>query len=131
MPTKPNQSASWQGVHVVAFPCNQFGQQEPGSNSDIRQFAEERGLTVNEPGSRFHLMAKADVNGAEKATAWDKLLEVTSSGHKATQWNFATKFVVKCADEAGKCSITRMDGFGTMETLRQQAKEVYPSQGEL
>lgn len=27
------------GFEILAFPCNQFGGQEPGSNSDIKQFA--------------------------------------------------------------------------------------------
>nr|APC94015.1 glutathione peroxidase [Symbiodinium sp. clade A ex Anemonia viridis] len=118
-----------QGAHVVAFPCNQFGRQEPGSDAEVMAFAKDRGLKVNEPGSNFHLMSKVDVNGPDQAPAWKKLLEVTNSVNKKTNWNFATKFVVKCDDAAEQCSVTRVDGFGTMETLRQKAPEVYSSKG--
>lgn len=42
---------------MLGFPCNQFGAQEPGSNSSIKQFAKSAyGVT-------FPLMAKVDVNG--------------------------------------------------------------------
>ena len=41
----------------TGFPCNQFGGQEPGSNQQIKKFAEKKyGIT-------FPLFAKTDVNG--------------------------------------------------------------------
>jgi len=44
-------------VQVVAFPCNQFGAQEPGTNQEIKKFAYGHGFTGV-------LMDKIDVNGA-------------------------------------------------------------------
>src|SRR5215468_9402924 len=46
------------GFAVLGFPCNQFGKQEPGSESDIKSFCDTRfGVT-------FPLFSKIDVNGA-------------------------------------------------------------------
>ena len=45
------------GLRIIAFPSNQFGSQEPGSNAEIKHFAESKfGVT-------FDMMAKTDVNG--------------------------------------------------------------------
>jgi len=44
------------GFEVLAFPCNQFGGQEPGSKEEIRSF-------VNGYGVRFPVFGKIDVNG--------------------------------------------------------------------
>ena len=45
-----------QGLEVLAFPCNQFGGQEPKSNAEIKAFAQARG-------AEYPLFAKVDVNG--------------------------------------------------------------------
>ena len=57
-----------QGFEVLAFPCNQFGKQEPGTPSEIREFAAGYGLDVNKDGSRFHLMEKINVNGRSEGS---------------------------------------------------------------
>jgi len=44
-----------QGLEILAFPSNQFGEQEPGANSDVQQFCE-----INY-GVNFPLFAKSDV----------------------------------------------------------------------
>jgi glutathione peroxidase len=44
------------GFTVLAFPCNQFGAQESGTNEDIKAFAAGKGAT-------FPLFSKIDVNG--------------------------------------------------------------------
>ena len=31
------------GLGILAFPCNQFGNQEPGSKGEIKEFARQRG----------------------------------------------------------------------------------------
>jgi len=77
------------GFEVVAFPCNQFGGQEPGTADEIAQFCE-----VNF-GLSFPVMAKIDVNG-ENATplyAWLKTEAPGLLGSKAIKWNF-TKFLI-------------------------------------
>ena len=44
------------GLEILAFPCNQFGKQEPGSAADIRSFADGYGVA-------FDMFGKVDVNG--------------------------------------------------------------------
>eukprot|EP00898_Chlorokybus_atmophyticus_P006128 jgi/Chlat1/6516/Chrsp45S05997 len=46
-----------QGLEVLAFPCNQFGNQEPGTNKEVEAFARARGAS-------YPLFAKSTVNGA-------------------------------------------------------------------
>jgi len=45
------------GLEIIAFPCNQFGGQEPGTNAEIKEFATEC------YGATFPLMSKSEVNG--------------------------------------------------------------------
>jgi glutathione peroxidase len=86
--------ALWQkyrerGFEVVAFPCNQFGGQEPGSADEITSFC-----TVNF-GVSFPLMAKIEVNG-DAATPLYNWLKAEAPGVLGTQrikWNF-TKFLI-------------------------------------
>jgi glutathione peroxidase len=82
------------GFEVLAFPCNQFGHQEPGSAEEIAQFCQ-----VNF-GLSFPLMGKVEVNG-EGATPlyrWMKDHAPGLLGTKAIKWNF-TKFLI---DRQGK-----------------------------
>ena len=86
--------ALWQkyrdrGFEVIAFPCNQFGGQEPGSAEDIASFCE-----VNF-GLSFPLMGKVDVNGDDAAPIWTWLKREAPGllGSKSVKWNF-TKFLI-------------------------------------
>nr|AFI55001.1 GPX1a [Chlorella sp. NJ-18] len=54
------------GLEVLAFPCNQFGAQEPGSNSEIKSFAERKGF-------KGPMFAKTDVNGPNALPLFDFL----------------------------------------------------------
>lgn len=78
-----------QGLVVVGFPCNQFGQQDPGSASEIAQFCQ-----INY-GVTFPMMAKVDVNGPDASPLWVWLKQSASGvlGTDAIKWNF-TKFLV-------------------------------------
>jgi glutathione peroxidase len=69
---------------VLAFPCNQFGAQEPGSNEEILEFATSKYDT------NFPMFAKIDVNGAGTCELY-QLLKDAQGGDIA--WNF-TKFLV-------------------------------------
>lgn len=83
-----------QGFSVLGFPCNQFGQQEPGSANEIQSFCEARF------GVSFPLFQKVDVNG-ENAHPLFKYLTKAAPGIFGTagiKWNF-TKFLV---DRSGK-----------------------------
>jgi glutathione peroxidase len=78
-----------QGFEVIAFPCNQFGAQEPGSADEIESFCK-----VNF-GVSFPLMGKIDVNGAEAAPLYDWMKSEAPGlmGSKSVKWNF-TKFLI-------------------------------------
>jgi len=82
------------GFSVLAFPCNQFGQQEPGSAEEIATFC-----SVNYQIS-FPLFAKVDVNGDESSPLWEflKLKQPGLLGTTAIKWNF-TKFLVSRSGE--------------------------------
>ena len=83
-----------QGFEVVAFPCNQFGAQEPGNAEEIQSFCK---LTYD---VTFPLMAKVDVNGddATPLYQWMKGEAPGLMGSKSIKWNF-TKFLI---DRSGK-----------------------------
>ena len=49
---------SEQGLRILAFPCNQFGGQEPGTNEVIKAFAAKKG-------ANFEIFGKIHVNGPE------------------------------------------------------------------
>jgi len=77
------------GFEVIAFPCNQFGGQEPGSAEEIREFCR-----VNF-GLSFPLMAKVEVNGPDADPLWNWLKDSAPGilGTKKIKWNF-TKFLI-------------------------------------
>lgn len=78
-----------QGLAVLAFPCNQFGAQEPGDMEEIQNFCK---LTYD---VSFPLMAKVDVNGAtaDPVFSWLKESAPGLLGTEIIKWNF-TKFLV-------------------------------------
>lgn len=78
-----------QGLEILAFPCNQFGAQEPGDAEEIKNFC-----SLNY-GVSFPLFAKVDVNGDSAAPLYQFLKESLPGilGSKAIKWNF-TKFLV-------------------------------------
>jgi len=76
------------GLEILAFPCNQFGNQEPGDADEIRNFC-----SLNYDVS-FPLMGKVGVNGNDADPLW-KYLKSEKSGLLGSRikWNF-TKFLV-------------------------------------
>ena len=78
-----------QGFSVLAFPCNQFGKQEPGSNEDIQEFC-----SLNFDVS-FPVLAKIEVNGDNEEPLFEHLKSEQPGlmGSKGIKWNF-TKFLV-------------------------------------
>jgi glutathione peroxidase len=77
------------GLVVLAFPCNQFGRQEPGDAEQIKGFCSTR-YDVD-----FPLMRKIDVNGprTHPLYAWLKARKKGLLGTESIKWNF-TKFLV-------------------------------------
>ena len=78
-----------QGLVVLGFPCNQFGAQDPGQDSEISTFCQ-----VNY-GVSFPMMGKIDVNGpaAHPLYKWLSSEAPGLLGSKSIKWNF-TKFLV-------------------------------------
>ena len=78
-----------QGFEVIAFPCNQFGSQEPGDEEEIKNFCS---LTYD---VTFPLMAKVDVNGDNTDPLWAYMKQQQAGlmGSRGIKWNF-TKFLV-------------------------------------
>jgi len=77
------------GFVILAFPSNNFGEQEPGSNEDIKKFCSEK-YQVS-----FPLFAKIDVKGKDICPLY-KYLTGTNVGHRFggdVKWNF-TKFLI-------------------------------------
>ena len=73
-----------QGLAVLGFPCNQFGNQEPGSAKEIRTFcATQYGVT-------FPMFAKVKVNGKEASQLYQHLKQLPTKpkGPGEISWNF-------------------------------------------
>jgi glutathione peroxidase len=73
-----------QGLAVLAFPCNQFGKQEPGTAAEIQQFCSKNyGVT-------FDLFEKVDVNGDQTCALYKhlKAQPTTPKGTGDISWNF-------------------------------------------
>lgn len=78
-----------EGFEILAFPCNQFGKQEPGTNEEILEFCETN-YSVS-----FKIFNKVNVNGSDASPLF-KYLKQSSKGILGTEsikWNF-TKFLV-------------------------------------
>jgi glutathione peroxidase len=78
-----------QGLVILAFPSNDFGQEEPGSNEQIKQFSAEK-YKVS-----FPLFAKISVAGEHVAPLYELLTDkqANPSTGGTVRWNF-TKFLV-------------------------------------
>lgn len=119
------------GLVILGFPCNQFKEQDPGSNAEIQEFCR-----INY-GVSFPIFAKIEVNGAhadplftylkqQKGFAGfdpahsitpvlEKILSAADANYKDSpdiKWNF-TKFLV---DQTGKV-VSRFEPTGTPEQL--------------
>ncbi len=103
------------GFVVLGFPCNQFGAQEPGADSEIAQFcATSYDVT-------FPMFSKIDVNGekAHPLYRWLKHAAPGLLGSEAIKWNF-TKFLV---DRSGKV-VRRFASTETPQSLEKAIESV-------
>jgi glutathione peroxidase len=76
-----------QGLVVLGFPCNQFGEQEPGSNAEIKTFCYTNYHVT------FPMFAKIDVNGAKRDPLYTTLAGKDSPFPGNIKWNFS-KFLI-------------------------------------
>jgi glutathione peroxidase len=86
------------GFTVLAFPCDQFGGQEPGTDVEIRDFC-QRNFAIS-----FPLFAKVEVNGTNTHPLYRYLKAEARGvlGSESIKWNF-TKFLI---DREGR-AVTR------------------------
>lgn len=81
------QYAESKGLRILAFPCNQFGYQEPGDSGEICQFAKARKV-------EFDMFEKVNVNGNNAHPLWNYLKHKQGGTlGDFIKWNF-TKFII-------------------------------------
>lgn len=91
-----------QGFEILAFPCNQFGGQEPGTNAEIEDFC-----SVNY-GVSFKLFDKIDVNGSDRSPLYERLTENTVTDAGDVKWNFE-KFLIDKNGNIVKRFLTKVE----------------------
>jgi glutathione peroxidase len=81
------------GFKVLAFPCNQFGGQEPGTHEEILEFVKQYDPKMSE---KLHFFEKADVNGANAREVYSfiKPKAPNSDGTLDIRWNFGKNLSV-------------------------------------
>jgi glutathione peroxidase len=89
--SKIHDALNSQGLKILAFPCNQFGAQEPGTHEEILDFVETKFGAKD----KFIWFEKGHVNGAKTREVYSFLKENLPSddGTKDIRWNFA-KFLI-------------------------------------
>ena len=76
-----------QGFEILAFPCNDFGGQEPGTNEQIQNFCSSKfGVT-------FKLFDKIKVLGDDKSPLYERLINNSVTEKGDVKWNFE-KFII-------------------------------------
>ena len=113
----------YRGLEVLAFPCNQFGAQEPGDNKQIKAFAAAKGF-------KGPLFAKVDVNGAGGAfsavrsacfyPSLDRLFDHFCRLLDRLSDQFA-KHWVRCLDALSTCSL------GALKLSASRARRELPA----
>ena len=86
------------GFEILAFPCNQFGSQEKGTNDEIKEFCS------SEYNVSFKLFDKIEVIGDNASPLFKKL---TQDAGREIQWNFTKYLINKDGDF--------VRGFGTQK----------------
>jgi len=76
-----------QGFEILAFPCNDFGGQEPGTNKEIKEFC-----SLNYDAT-FKLFDKIKVLGDDKSLLYERLTNNSVTDRSDINWNFE-KFIV-------------------------------------
>lgn len=109
-----------QGLVVLGFPCNQFGQQEPGAEAEIEQFC----TTTYDV--TFPLFAKIDVNGPTAHPLYQLLKSARPGvlGTERIKWNF-TKFLVNPHGEV----VARYAPSDTPERIERAVAEAVAKSG--
>lgn len=75
------------GLEILDFPCNQFGNQAPGTSEEIYTFC------IGRFGMSFRQFQKINVNGPDESPLYTFLKSQKIKGNGRIKWNF-TKFLV-------------------------------------
>lgn len=93
------QSYKERGLVVLGFPSNDFGGQEPGSNSEIKEFCDFKYRTT------FPMFEKSPVKGAQKQDVYKFLCEESPDEFKGDPgWNFIKFLISKDGAVVGRFS---------------------------
>lgn len=105
------------GLVVLGFPCNQFGQQEPGTNQEVAAFCDAKYQVT------FPMFEKISVNGDDAHPLYRFLKEAEPGllGTQAIKWNF-TKFLVGCDGQVVK----RYAPIVTPAALKEDIEQLLP-----
>lgn len=111
---------------ILGFPCNQFGGQESGTESQIKTFVTSN-WGVKPP---FYLFSKIDVNGNNAHPLWTRLKSsasrtlLSSIGGTDIKWNFS-KFLISNGQDVKRYEpVTMPDGIrGDIDKAIKAAKE--------
>jgi glutathione peroxidase len=106
-----------QGLVVLGFPCNQFGGQEPGNESQIQEFCSSKYQVT------FPMFAKIDVNG-EGASPFYKTLKSKAPTSEDIKWNFEKFLIAKDGKVVGRYkSKVAPDAKELVSTLEAELKK--------
>mmetsp|Transcript_35889 Transcript_35889/g.55204 ORF Transcript_35889/g.55204 Transcript_35889/m.55204 type:complete len:238 (+) Transcript_35889:44-757(+) len=75
-----------EGLEILAFPCNQFGNQEPDDPATIKKFAINKGV-------QFSMMEKINVNGYNTHPVYN-FLKAETDRPGGIKWNFGTYYII-------------------------------------
>ncbi|KAJ6079527.1 hypothetical protein N7467_009280 [Penicillium canescens] len=103
---------------VIGFPCNQFGNQDPGSDDEIQSFCQ-----LNY-GVSFPVLGKLDVNGDNAAPVWTWMKEQQPGimGLKRVKWNFE-KFLISADGKVVGRWATTTKPEGLQDTIVQELEK--------
>jgi glutathione peroxidase-type tryparedoxin peroxidase len=109
------------GFTVLAFPCNQFGGQEPGTNEDIEHFA------CTKFKAEFPIMDKVEVNGGSANPLWEFMKKEKTGllGTTSVKWNF-TSFL---CDPSGKV-VARYSPGTAAKDIEKDLRPILPKKAE-
>ncbi|HET54217.1 MAG TPA: glutathione peroxidase [Ignavibacteria bacterium] len=80
------------GFEILAFPCNDFGGQEPGTNEEIEEFCSSTF------GVEFPLFDKIKVLGEDREPLYEKLINNPTTEQGDVKWNFEKFLIAKNGD---------------------------------
>jgi glutathione peroxidase-family protein len=118
-PTTDVKTAHPNDFEILAFPCNQFGGQDPGSNEEIQNFC-VLGHKVT-----YKVLGKTEVNGngAEPVWEWMKKEKPGLMGLQRVKWNFEKFLIGKDGKVKGRwASTTKPEGIKSAIEAEFKAK---------